>query len=66
MSYIISDPYKQRKPYCLLILSLNNTFRFTINGEDQGVASTNVPSNVRAVIELTGHISQVRNLFLQI
>ncbi len=40
----------------------NDIFRFTINGEDQGVASTNVPSNVRAVIELVGHICQVRNL----
>jgi len=37
----------------------DGNIRFSLNSEDQGTASTNIPTNVRAVIELTGHVSQI-------
>ena len=37
----------------------DGSLRYTINGEDQGIACENIPSNVYAVIDLYGQCAQV-------
>jgi len=37
----------------------DETIRFTINGEDQGIAATNVPAGVYGVVDLFAQTSKV-------
>ena len=42
-----------------MVRTREGTLRYTINGEDQGLACDNIPPNVYAVVDLYGQCAQV-------
>ena len=42
-----------------MVRTREGTLRYTINGEDQGLACENIPPNVHAVVDLYGQCAQV-------
>uniref|UniRef100_A0A0K2UFM8 NHR domain-containing protein n=1 Tax=Lepeophtheirus salmonis TaxID=72036 RepID=A0A0K2UFM8_LEPSM len=70
-SAIMQDGQTVRNGYCCdldslsvgsrlgMMRALDGSLRYTINGEDQGIACESVPPNVYAVIDLYGQCAQV-------
>ena len=46
--------------------TLDGQLRVSINGEDCGTAATSIPANTRAVLDLGGNTTQVRELYCQV
>ena len=70
-SAVMRDGQTVRNGYCCdldtlsvgsrlgMVRTREGTLRYTINGEDQGLACDNIPPNVYAVVDLYGQCAQV-------
>ncbi len=70
-SAVMRDGQTVRNGYCCdldtlsvgsrlgMVRTRDGTLRYTINGEDQGLACDNIPPNVYAVVDLYGQCAQV-------